>query len=264
MKKLRYSKATKITALLLCLILCFTNMAFAAEPDIQDDITDLKSKYADRISGEEVDALFAYYANDPDFLTYYQENRAACVEILEDVLLHEITPRVMPRSVSGSLYYVNMIPVQQSTTYYCGPAAMVQSLIGMGVYSSNLSTATYNTYQETLASNMGTSGGASIPSRMVTELNKHTNNIAKYIYSRKPIGYTQEQMESDIMYSLANNRPPIVKPRTKELPYYRGLTIYHFISIKSINTNPYNSSLRKVTLVDPHYDNRYFGVHDVT
>ena len=257
-----------MVALLICLAILLSSNVFAAnldtasdsQPNILNDVEYLKEKYADSLSNSEIDDLLDYHIHDSDFLAHYAEDRDACFEIMENVLLYEITPSVTPFS-SQTHYSVPMVAVRQSTTYNCGPASMVQTLIGMRVYAANLSAAQYKTYEQQLASAVGTTESGTAPSRMVTELNKHTGGTNKYILQRMSTGYSETSAEYQVTRSLARSRPPIIKPRTEQLDYYGGLAIAHFISVQEMNTS---YDLNYTILVDPHYSNAYFGRHSIS
>ena len=260
MKRLKW---VRLSALVLCLVLFFTGNVFASTYSMEDDIDDLKTKYAQQMTGEAIEQLLAEYAEDPEFQAYYELDRAACIDILEGAILHKLTPKIMPLSVSGPIYYVNMTPVKQKNNYYCGPATIVQSLIGMGKYSANLSAATYNSYQTTPAAKIYTTTNGTAPAPMVTELNRYTGGVCNYTYNRRPVNYRDEQIEQDLSMSLQYNRPPIIKTVCSKLPYYKGNAAaedwVHYISVKSICTQT-----KQITLTDPHYDSWYFGNHSIS
>lgn len=163
-------------------------------------------------------------------------------------------------------HMISVTPVQQSKTYYCGVACAVMAAkaLGLGTYSQDKMAKILNTSE--------TSGTSS--SGIVNGLNGLLNSAgSSKRYQKKSISNV---IINDIVLSINNNVP--VFASVKRLPYHTS-TSGHFILIVGYyytDTSGEISSLSATTfaetrgrqihfnIIDPHYDNQYFGRHVLT
>ena len=106
------------------------------------------------------------------------------------------------------LYYftdpvLDITPIQQETSYYCGPANV--KMVLQYLNGSSLSQSTY-------ASSMGTNTSGTYVYKITNELNKYSSK--KYQYASN---LSQDTFKSIIDSDIANNKPLILHAKTRSL-----------------------------------------------
>ncbi|MBQ8931234.1 MAG: C39 family peptidase [Ruminiclostridium sp.] len=198
------------------------------------------------------------------------------LRIIEDAILDAVTPTISElgylRNLDGTQTYAynpsnghfyppyNVPVLRQMTSYFCGPAATAQALVGNGALAeANYST----TRQYIIADELGTTieNGTEI-GRIRDYLNQVMGyNSSSNRYAVK--AFTQFSYDKALYYirnSLYYDACPIFRiADTSYFDYYNGTEQTHYVTISQ-----YNASASNVRFVDPNYDVTYRGYHDIT
>lgn len=161
---------------------------------------------------------------------------------------------------SQGIYYSNhTIPyVKQLEVYYCGPASVIEALIGNGTINNttnNKNLAAQNAHAQ--AMNTTSENGTHI-----TNLRNRMNSYySSSLYSNFNITrYNLDDMWQNIYSSFINGRVPILRVQdTSRLEYYLGSSFTHYIVISQVDIQH-----NLITLVDCHYDALYGGTHQIS
>lgn len=178
------------------------------------------------------------------------------------------TPSVFFGSARNAIDYHLRVPTyQQTKTYYCGPAAVLQLLDTEGKYST-IQGSTVAEKQDTLARELGTTTDGTRTDKIVDVINSYTNRVRKW-----EMMHVDEGDSNDILLlkyymdsNFSNGHPTIYMVNTKPLGYYSGRDIFHFVTGSGIEYKTGLSSDNKnirMFVVDPHYDSRFAGEHEV-
>lgn len=163
------------------------------------------------------------------------------------------------RAQPQAVYTVGVANYKQETTYWCGPAAVRQTL---GFHKNKSASTTSLPSQTTLASKAGTTTDGSTSTGLATALNAYKNTFGTYNYVAADIiaagGSASEsfnlfktRVTSEI---IAGTYAPIVLLETEYLTRYNGRGIRHYNTISG-----WNNSTGQLRLVDPHHDDKYLG-----
>lgn len=144
--------------------------------------------------------------------------------------------------------------------YYCGPAAVLQALIGNGKLS-NTSSNKSETKIKSVGSSMGTT---SINGTYISSITSYMQNYygsASPTYQTKYFSkYTYNQAYSFVAVSLRNGAAPILRVGdTSLLSYYKGVKLSHYVTISGCDLIS-----QTITIVDPHYNSAYRGRHTIS
>ncbi len=164
-------------------------------------------------------------------------------------------------------YHLRVPTYQQTKTYYCGPAAVLQLLDTEGKYSA-IQGSTVAEKQDTLARELGTTTSGTTTNKIVDVINSYTNRVRKW-----EMMHVDENDSNDILLlkyymdsNFSNEHPTIYMVYTESLEYYDGRQSVHFITGSGIKYETGLSSDNKniiMFVVDPHYDSRFVGEHEV-
>lgn len=162
-------------------------------------------------------------------------------------------------------HLISVTPVQQSTTYYCGVACAVMAAkaLGLGTYSQN-----------SMASILNTTTAGTNSANIVSALNSLLSSagISKR-YTRK---IYSNVTTSEIVSSIRSNVPVFASVNT--LPYNPNegghfilIVGYYYTEVPGEETSsssdiPAETRRPKIhfNIIDPHYNNQYFGRHVLT
>lgn len=181
---------------------------------------------------------------------------------------NQITPRAAYNDRTYSLYVSNF---KQEKTNWCGPAVTRQALSFHRAYNQmTLSLPS----QSTLASKLGTvSAGATSSASIANVMNSYkTTFLLKQSYTAtnvldktSPSAFFSAALKSQIKGSYT---APIILIDTGDaagISQYKGIRYRHYNTIKAIvdreNYSTGTSIVISATRVDPHYDNKYYGVY---
>lgn len=170
-------------------------------------------------------------------------------------------------------YMISVSNYTQETNYYCGPAAVRQTL---SFHKSKNNVSTSLPSQKTLASAIGTTTSGSTSSGIASGLNKYkttfkipSNYVATDILDKaKPYNFLVEAIKSSVSKQVA---APIVLIDTGNnygIPQYKGVHIRHYNTISGLieteNIQNGDIAARSIRRVDPHYNSKYRGVYTNT
>ena len=239
-----------------------------------------KSNYPEQAAmiNDIVDTL----SSSDEFAAIFDDEGATAFQIIEDSLRDALEPAASTYSLSGGVYKAKYtVPaIYQRTNYYCGPASVLQALIGNGVLtdvysvsktelsnSSNARNINSTNKQKEIATAMGTT---SSNGTYIGQISAYMRQQfpAKNGYEYKAKAFTRYSYGNAIELvkaSLAQNAVPIIRvPDTSVLGYYNGISQSHYVCISEVDTNK-----NIVTLVDPNNTGgttnpRYLGTWKVS
>ena len=272
----------KVCSLFLTLTICITfifslslNVKAAdmlyTNGNFEEDIEMIRNYYLDDLKESVLDETLGYICLDTGIKEMYKEFPQETVNFICNSLkiscniMNTQENKISPLSGLYPNYYTNITPVRQDKTYWCGPAAGVQAMIGAGVIPANDSATNYVYAQNAMATLMKTTTSGTDVINVQKGLNSYlqANVSTTRIYS---VVWITSEMDiytlatSYIGESIQYDRPCVVQTQLNRLPYYKGTsTSGHYVTIQSIN-----GSTGQTTIVDPHYDNAYFGKHVVS
>jgi len=205
-------------------------------------------------------------SNSDEFISIFDDEGATAFQIVEDSLRDALEPRVMPYMQTDDLYTSkHYFPnIRQKEDYYCGPASALMALLGSIEKDDNcpLDEATTNGWQDILADKMKTNktSGTYI-SQITNVLRENVPSVNGYKYKTKAFTiYSYQEALDFIETSLVMDAVPVIRiADTALLGYYNGESFCHYMVVDSVDFNA-----ESVQLVDPHYDNKYFGNHSIS
>lgn len=262
---------------LVAMTLCTGAAAQAVSPDsaavigtentsFSDCVEKIRSIYNERYPEQVdvVDGVIDVVTSDKTFLECYEYEGKTAFRILEDTLMDALMPTIEPYNYDGTSAwsYYTVPEIMQVEKTYCGVASTQMALIGSGLISNTA----YNRgedKQRAIYSEMNFSieDGAHITHHVTPYMNKYysTSATAKYRVKGFTI-YSYNKLPYYLSDSLRSNAVPIIMiPDTRFLGYYKGYSCSHYMVVKKVDT--FN---KKITVVDPHYDARYFGEHTIS
>ena len=257
----------RILSALLAIIMCLSLPSIACAANTDNDcstaITDQCPVDYSNLSDAEQSIIRANEARN-----FTEEQIAAMTdEELEYFQLAPITTNSVARA--SAYYQVSTTNVQQSTSYYCGPASVLQALYTAGVAGS-VSGSTNTQKQQTLAGNgyLYTDRDNAtwieyIPAVMNTFTGR-TRSWATYTITNDTTGKDRlsYRVRSNLMYGNA----VIYLLDTQYLGYYSSHSCYHYVTgtrIYSPAGTFYDYASMTLRLADPHYSASYYGNHTV-
>lgn len=279
---MKTSKLKMAISIILCFTIIFVSNTFSISAESENvlsiepsgdyayDINQLKILYSDRLDAVTLNEVIEVYLGDTELQLMYCSDARGAIDFvaeglhnLSDVMqLQYNSSNVAPCAGSYPNYTTTVTPVRQARTYWCGPAAAVQALTGVGIYTQGLSD--YSGAQQEMANLMNTTTSGS---DVAAVKNTMTHKIRSFGGS-SAVGYTKQLCVPSTMskYTLINNligesirqdRPCVATVLLSKLPYYSGTsTSGHYITIRAINGESGTAHI-----VDPHYSDAYFGNH---
>lgn len=138
-------------------------LSLSSTDNLSSDLNYLKLLYSNCLDPETLDEVINSYLSDNEFQSWYYQDKNAAISFVNEGLqnLSDILQEQRNNSETavpyGGLfpnYTTAVYPVCQARTYWCGPAAAVQALIGAGIYTYGLSN--YDAAQEIIANDSNT------------------------------------------------------------------------------------------------------------
>lgn len=215
-----------------------------------------------------IDEIVGTITASEEFIYCFETEGAKAFQIVEDSLRDALVPTATTYSYAGNGVYKSkytVTPIRQSQDNYCGPASVLQALIGNGV-ESGYNSSNSSSKQDEIANDLGTDATGT-----------YIGSISKYMREKFPAknGYeykakaftcnTYTKALDLVIASLEQNAVPIIRiPDTSVLGYYDGESQHHYVCISEVNTKT-----GKVTLVDPNNTKvgnsyPYFGTKVIT
>ena len=248
-------------------------LSLSSTDNLSSDLNYLKLLYSNCLDPETLDEVINSYLSDNEFQSWYYQDKNAAISFVNEGLqnLSDILQEQRNNSETavpyGGLfpnYTTAVYPVCQARTYWCGPAAAVQALIGAGIYTYGLSN--YDAAQEIIANDSNTTTEGAYVGPLKDAMNHRINaalgnNSLLYTYTTISSSIDQYTLVNKIIgNSIQKDRPCVVSVLLKNLPYYTGSSNGgHYITIRAIN-----GSTGTAVIVDPHYNSAYRGEHTVT
>lgn len=268
MKRTRFFK--KVISIVTVVAAVFNSMCasvFADEPnlDMRADLSAVVSAYIEEYP-EDADVLndvFEDLVYDPNFKIAYEDDKEYAVSAFKNCLVGAINDKYGIQAYTGdfsctfwySLYEVPVI--NQIKSNYCGPASVLEALIGYGTLDnidSNKSITALNAEFNAM--------GAPVNGPAINVMMNRLNNqmgLPNYGYNF----YTANTYSGSINYlvqTFQSNLVPIVYfADTSALNYYSEKGFSHYIAVESVNT-----VTKEIVIVDPHFDAVYRGKHTIT
>ncbi|QCT01761.1 hypothetical protein E6C60_1043 [Paenibacillus algicola] len=157
-----------------------------------------------------------------------------------------------------AVYTVGVPNYQQETSYWCGPAAVRQTL----AFHKNKSNSTQSLpSQTTLASLAGTSTDGSTTTGLAKALNNYNGTFGSFVYVAADITTAGSASAAFDLFKSRVTSPiinetyaPIVLLETVYLDRYSGRGIRHYNTVSG-----WNNTAGQLRLVDPHNNNQYLG-----
>lgn len=234
---------------------------------ISDCANNIKAIYTELYpeAENEITEMVDTITNNEVFAEIFEQEGTSAFQIVDRSLNDYFNPSVKGCMQTDDMYISShSFPnVQQKNSYYCGPAAILMSLIGSGAsgyYYTNNETIT-DSWQDTVANAIGTTSSGSNITNIKNYLNQRVTGSNGYSFSTMIFTrYTYNTVLDYIEESLIMDTVPILllTPRSN-LGYYNGNTPSHYVVVESVDFNA-----GTVTIIDPHYSNTYFGSHVIT
>ncbi|HHT46769.1 MAG TPA: hypothetical protein GX004_05690 [Firmicutes bacterium] len=250
--RIRSSKITVCFIAIFCLSLG-ASVIFAQTDYTDENIITIKKQIESEVRIE--------YENDPEFLKLItSKGRGSGEEMINRIVERRLEQYIEEKEFGthgqyGDAYYCIVPSIKQAEKNWCGAACVLQTLYGLGK-EWMVSGSTNAQKQDTLVNNM-------MPDfthvyKLTEELNKYIND-KYYIWTRATSSNldTLPKFNQRVTGSLYFDRPVILRVRTQYLSYYDYSTT-HYVNVDYILWNGSNCN---VSLVDPHYDDSYFGYH---
>lgn len=229
--------------------------------EICDIYNEYRCQYPDKL--DVIDDEVSIHLDDSNFvrlMIFDTDGALACFENSLYMATADSLCDTYANDPTGYYSTNHYIPtVTQKNTYYCGPAATVQALIGNGDISPSDYEDGYDDLQTELANAMGTTySDGTYLYRLTPVLNAYSG----YTYTSQM--FTSNTYSGCISYiktSLMNGKTPIIYlANTSALGYYpSSLQQIHYVTVAMLDTVH-----EKLLIVDPHYTSTYNGEHYIT
>lgn len=205
-------------------------------------------------------------SNSDEFIEIFNDEGASAFQIIEDSLHDVLDPEPTTHMQTDDLFIskYSFPHIKQVDSYSCGPASTLMALIGGGAndyyYTHNESIT--DDWQNALKTKMGTNSSSGTYIGQITKvLRNNIPSVNGYSYKTKAFTIYSYDLALDfIETSLAMDAVPVIRVSdTALLDYYHGESFRHYMVVSSVDFNA-----ECVNLVDPHYDEKYFGVHSIS
>ncbi|HKM32398.1 MAG TPA: hypothetical protein VJX95_02400 [Oscillospiraceae bacterium] len=261
-----------VSVLLVMGILLSFAISAEAVSYLRDDLNAIKDEYTQLYPTYEQELLNIVngYQSDIQFGYHYLEDREGALNVVTKTLQIEMellsSSSISPNAYNpstGFFYSDYPMPfVEQLENNWCGPATIIQTLIGAGKLQNTTANKNYAA-QQAQAQAMGTgsiSGGTYVYA-MTNRLNSYYTGGSKYTYKIITRYTTIDELKVYIQHSFYNNAPPIIYFNdASKLGYYYQTDgtlkpITHYISVSE-----QTALADTATLVDPNYMRTLSGV----
>lgn len=210
---------------------------------------------------ELIDNVINSIVKDSQFDVIFQNDETAAIKTLKVALEDSLRQKysIEPYDFVGTLAYCcYTVPVvKQAKTYYCGPAAVLEALIGNGILD-DVSINKNLAKQNAIASALGTTSSGTYVYQITNVLNSYYSSD-KYEHRY----YSQSNYDSSISFlvdALQSNYVPIVRVTdTSAFSYYNGNSYTHYVAVNYVDYDK-----KTIGIVDPHYNTTFGGEREVT
>lgn len=156
-------------------------------------------------------------------------------------------------------YEVNATNFQQETGYWCGPAAVRQTL---SFHKSKVSSSTALPSQTTLASAIGTTVDGSATTGITSALNSYSSTFGPFTYISSDVTDATVPLDTfrfRITFDLdGQSNAPILLIDSRDLPRYGGTYVRHYVTASGYKKD---STTEEIRTVDPNNNNSYYGIY---
>lgn len=237
----------------------------APADDLQSCAENIKRIYKERYPDNDdvIDEIVDIISSDDEFIYIFENEGSKAFQIVEDSLRDVLDPTPEPYYVVNGVYQTACaVPtVTQAKNNYCGPASVLQALIGTGDLS-NTSDNKSKAKQDDVAKRMGMgSNGARVDDITIYMNTYYLNTATSNSYKSVLFPYTlRGKVISYLTYSLQHNGATIVRiSDTSLLGYYNNVSCEHFVTVTKVDT-----IFRTITIVDPTNLSGLGGEHVIT
>ncbi len=217
---------------------------------------------------EVIDEIVDTLSADSEFIRIFESEGATAFQIVEDALRDALEQSVSMYSSMAVRYRLPAAVIDQSIDdlpiddldkdkSHCGPASALQALVSNKKisYPSDTMSAV-----EQAGRDIGTTPSGTFVYQITDYMNKYETSASVKYRSKGFTRFSYEKALDFVINSLANGRAPVMRVyNTKLMSYYNGAPYSHYVTIIGVDTGE-----GTITVVDPHYDGRYQGVHTIT
>jgi len=250
-----------IMVLCLCLVVQSTSYA---KPSIESSIDNV-NLHVRPLTQEEIDQ-----ANAEESSRYAEIlDRLSTMGIL-DIDFETNSELVYPLDLVPEYRFLNAPRHQQLEAYWCGPASVLAIIDYFG-FADDVQGSTEYEKQETIADESGTTKRGSNTLDLKNTLTSYVGGEHTYVVRR--IGSYSDDYDAlwNILYDtiIVQDCPVLIAVETSSLPYYNGNSYYHYIVVDGMTVwkDEYSGrvlkSMTTVRVMDPHYNNLYYGGHEI-
>lgn len=237
---------------------------------IESCAANIKSIYKARYpeQADVVDEVVDVILSDEVFVGIFEDEGEAAFRIIEDALHDALDSYVAPIAFDEDHYYVDraLPSVQQIYNNYCGVASVVMALMAAGKENCFLSAGQIEKLQDKYAEELGiTPNGTGVEIGNITAFMQQrfpVNSLGDTYRSKIFTRFSTEKIEDFLAFALMCDTTPIIQVKEPQrLSYYPNnySSGGHYIVIDSLDL-----STGIVWVIDPHWDNRYFGRHKIS
>lgn len=246
----------------------YTNIEYTDTLSIESCADNIKSIYKAKYPelADVIDDIVNTLSNSDQFVAIFEKEGPSAFYIIEDSLRDVLEPTAMPCMQTDELYTTKyLVPaVRQSDHNNCGPASTLMALIGSGAsgYSYTTDSNTLNTWLNTLKGRLRPNNeNVTNIGDITAVMRENVPSRNGYIYKTKAFSkYTYNKALGYIESSLIMDAVPVIRVKdTSLLGYYNGHSCSHYMVVTSVDI-----LAEEITVIDPHYDDKYFGVHYIS
>lgn len=279
---MKHKLSKTLTSLAMAAVLVCSNVTAAAAEAVNAELSDtlsfegcaanIRSIYKARYPEQTdiVDAVVDALTADEVFIGIFESQGASAFQIVEDSLHDALDPYTAPAAYDESFYYSDYyVPtIQQKEDNYCGVASIIMAVMGGGKKFPDTSPEGIDKLQDEIARETGIYNKPDkgvVTGDMAAYLQKYfPANSMNCTYRAKAFTRLEDSfkhIDSYLQFAFMCNTLPIIRvEEPRRLSYYpNNYSGAHYIVISSIDFET-----GEVWVVDPHYDNRYFGRHLIT
>lgn len=240
----------------------------ASADDLKSCAENIKRIYKGRYPDNEdvIDEIVDILSADNEFIYIFENEGAKAFQIVEDSLRDVLEPTPEPYvAVDGVYKTACKVPfVMQLENYYCGPASVLQALIGAGYLTNESKNKNYAKQKEVAGALKSTEQKGTFIDEITNYMQEYYANISPNKAYRTKAFTQKVDSKGNIIrfltYSLQNNGAPILKVSdTSKFGYYNNVSQAHYVTVIEVNTNT-----RRIKVMDPNYGAGLGNEHTIT
>lgn len=210
-----------------------------------------------RMSFEELE-IYQHYKNDLQFEMMVEDYGVEyAYRYLRNIAQDNIY--MVPFDGGGEVCYRYVKNIRQTSDHNCGTTTLLQTLYGLNSAGNVLGGNDKEKIESLDRKYSVDAQGCLIVYQLVDGLNEYNWGNQTYRYTEAS-NMSRRQFEDYVATALTYCKPVVLHARTGSLNYYgEGNDISHYLSLDYINRRT-----KRVRIADCHFDNAYFGFHDVS